>query len=553
MYGFIDVILNGHIILNIIFIIISILLIILNKKISTKSKTIIILIPLIIGLIHAIIFNFKGNTDIGLHYFDNIYIPAFCFLFLLLCISQKKIYKILTILLLPICIIGFFQSVTILSGSYTIHNYTHLSYTKSFKKLMSTLKKEYVLNDWKQINYDELEKEYLPLIEKAEKNHDEKLYYETIFKFMDNFKDGHVGATCLTKKCREIMQELDINNYYGFDTVLLDDGRIIAFNIKEDSSAYKQGLRDYDTITERDDKDILEYLNDYYYHTLGSPVEYNERLINSTKIFYRGEDKTTITYLDKNKKTHTIEINSYEKIGERFDQTLLSYRHLNNYATEMLTDNIGYLNITSEYTNRKKDLLSYITGNTTYAKQPIINNLNTLKEEGMEKLIIDLRGNGGGFFHISGSYAEPFTEDNFIYSRAKRHLGYDNYKVKGSGEFKDLPIVVLVNANTISAADTLLEIYSRNPNVTIIGLMPSNNSSQEIGGKIYLTDSSINVFYALFNSMTEDDKIYIDPDNNRQESIKLDVKIPINEETINKLINNNDYVLDYAINYLKEN
>ena len=82
--------------------------------------------------------------------------------------------------------------------------------------------------------------------------------------------------------------------------------------------------------------------------------------------------------------------------------------------------------------------------------------------------------------------------------------------------------------------------------------MPSSNSGQEVGGQIYLTDTSINVFYPRFNSLTEDNKIYIDPDDNREESIKLDIKIEINEETIEKLINNSDYVLDYAIKYIQE-
>ena len=82
--------------------------------------------------------------------------------------------------------------------------------------------------------------------------------------------------------------------------------------------------------------------------------------------------------------------------------------------------------------------------------------------------------------------------------------------------------------------------------------MPSNNSSQEVGGQIYLTNTSINIFYPRFNSVTEDNKIYIDPDDSRIENLKLDIKIEINEDTIEKLINNDDYVLDYAIKYIQE-
>lgn len=548
MHGLIDILIHKNVLITISFIIINIILL-FNKKLNKKVLIVINIIPIILGLIHFIIYYFKGNIKLTLNFFDSIYITSFCFLIILLFYKKEKIYKLLTILLIPVCLNTFFIISVNTTRYYSIHNYTRSSYTNSFKKMINTLKKEYVLNEWRNIDYDNLEKEYLPLIEEAEKNNDEKLYYETIFKLMDNFKDGHMGARCLNTSCLNTMKELENYNYYGFDTVLLDDGRIIAIKVKEDSDAYRKGLRDYYEIIKRDDRDIKEYLSDYYYHTNGEPVKYTENLLNSTKIFYRGNNTTTLTYLN-NKKEKTIEINNYEKNSTRFDRTLLSFRKLPNYYTEMLSDDIGYLNLNTEYTDRIRNLFSYITGNSSYAKQPIIDNLNKLKEQGMEKLIIDLRGNGGGFFHISGTYTEPFTDEEFIYSKAKRDTGYDNYKVKGSGEFKNLPIVVLVNANTISAGDTLLEILSRNKNVTIIGLMPSNNSSQEIGGHIYLTNSSIDIFYPRFNSVTEDNKIYIDP-NNREETIKLDIKIPINEDTINKLINNDDYVLEYAKEYLK--
>ena len=287
MYGLIDVLLNGHVIIQFLFIIIIILLLILRDKCSIKKLLILNLIPVIIGLIHFIIFYFKGNIQITFSYFDVIYLSSFLFLFVSLFIKKKRTHRLLTILLIPICLICIFLTGITITRYYTIHNYTKDSYTTSFKKMIKTLKKEYVLNDWKKIDYEELEKEYLPLIEQAEKNKDESLYYETIFKFMDNFKDGHAGVNCLNNTCKETMKKYDLNNYYGFDTVLLDDGRIIAIKVDKDSDAYKKGLRDNYTIIARESKDILEYLDDYYYHRNGEPVEYNERLINSTKIWMK--------------------------------------------------------------------------------------------------------------------------------------------------------------------------------------------------------------------------------------------------------------------------
>ena len=553
MNGLIDILLNKHVLINFSFIIIAIILFALRNKLNNKTQKIITLIPFFICVIHFIIFHISHNITMTLFYYGSIYATSIWFLLLLLPLKDKKIYEKLVLFTIAICAICFYATGNIMASNYSIHNFSRLSYTDSFKSLIKTLKKEYVLNDHKKINYDELEKEYLPLIEQAEKEKNEALYYETIFKFIDNFHDGHVGATCLNETCWETMKKYSENNFYGFDTILLDDGRIIAIQVDEESDAYKKGLRDYYTILKRDDREISEYLNDYYFHSTGEPVLYNERLLKSTKIFYRGEDTTTISYLDKKNKEHTITINNQEKKEKPFYSYLFYYRKFNNFDSEMLTENIGYININSERIDRNKDLFSYLTRNTKYAKKKILNKLDKLKEQGMEKLVIDLRNNMGGFFHISGAYAEIFTKDSYTYSKSKRKFlnHYDDYKVKGSGEYQDLPIVVLVNSSTISAGDTFLELLSRNPNVTIIGLMPSNNSGQEIGGQIYMTDSSINIFYALFNTEKPDGGIYIDTDDSRIETIKLDIKIPINEETVSELLKD-DYVLNYAIDYLKK-
>ena len=145
MHGLIDILLNGHVLINIIFILLDIILLIFHKKFSNKVLIIINIIPIAIGIIHFILFNFKGNISASLRYFDTLYLSAFLFILILIFVKRKPIYKMFLILFLSIFCIDLFLTGVTITRYYTIHNYTYYSYTNSFKKMVNTLKKEYVL------------------------------------------------------------------------------------------------------------------------------------------------------------------------------------------------------------------------------------------------------------------------------------------------------------------------------------------------------------------------------------------------------------------------
>ena len=70
-----------------------------------------------------------------------------------------------------------------------VHNYSGMSYTKSFTKMLQTMEKEYCLSSWKKIDYGHLLNEYLPRVEEAEKNKDETAYAEVVTEVLYRFYD----------------------------------------------------------------------------------------------------------------------------------------------------------------------------------------------------------------------------------------------------------------------------------------------------------------------------------------------------------------------------
>ncbi len=106
--------------------------------------------------------------------------------------------------------------------------------------------------------------------------------------------------------------------------------------------------------------------------------------------------------------------------------------------SEMLEDGIGYLQIT-EFDNVTVDQFS--------------ENLNSLKEQGMKGMIIDLRGNPGGNVSTVCAIAEQLLPEGLIFYMEDKNGKRTEYPC-GGADF-DLPLVVLVNEYSASAAEIL--------------------------------------------------------------------------------------------------
>lgn len=108
-------------------------------------------------------------------------------------------------------------------------------------------------------------------------------------------------------------------------------------------------------------------------------------------------------------------------------------------AAYMIRPNIGFLRISS---------FSATTG------QEVKDALKKLKKQGMKSLILDLEENGGGYLNAAGEVASEFlAEGDMIVYTDGRAVPHQEYHAEGSGNFREGPLVVLVDGYSASAAE----------------------------------------------------------------------------------------------------
>ncbi len=78
-----------------------------------------------------------------------------------------------------------------------------------------------------------------------------------------------------------------------------------------------------------------------------------------------------------------------------------------------------------------------------------------LNNKGMERLILDLRGNPGGYLGQAIAIAgEFFPEGTELVSTKSRHLRFtDSFSTRTDGKFQNIPLIILVNSGSASASE----------------------------------------------------------------------------------------------------
>lgn len=107
-------------------------------------------------------------------------------------------------------------------------------------------------------------------------------------------------------------------------------------------------------------------------------------------------------------------------------------------------------------------------GEQTYSEMLIA--LAQLNMSGMKQLIVDLRGNRGGYMHIAIQMVNEFLTKNklIVYTEGRKSKREDFYS-DGHGDFQQLPIVVLVDEGSASASEIFAGAIQDNDRGTIIG------------------------------------------------------------------------------------
>lgn len=124
-------------------------------------------------------------------------------------------------------------------------------------------------------------------------------------------------------------------------------------------------------------------------------------------------------------------------------------------AAYMVNDEVGYIELNK-------------FGETTY--QEMMVGLAALSHQGMKRLVVDLRGNTGGYLGAAIQIVNEFLpKGQMIVYTEGAHSKYAAEYANGRGRFQDIPMVVMIDESSASASEIFTGAIQDNDRGLVVG------------------------------------------------------------------------------------
>ncbi len=459
------------------------------------------------------------------------------------------------------CVGAFVLALIAIPGCILNKGYRAVDYVKDFQDGIASMKEHYVLMEHKGVDLDALYEKYLPLFEEADKEHDEVAGYIAWCCFVAEFHDGHVNFSPNSMEVMDLAYEQTCGNDYGLSLMELSDGRVAAVNVEENDLFAAAGIHNGTIVTAWDGREITEVAKESLaYRMFTFPDKDNEAFWLAMFAAGVGGDSVEITYLDDAGTEKTLKLLKQGNYYARMKETM----EIVNRGVEtghMMWQEVGEDAVVLRIKLMMFDSETMETENYSSMQADIRAKAEEYKAAGKTHLILDLRDNGGGSGQMVKALASLFVPEGEYYyctdglwdDKAASYVkdpatgqfmpGKEHY-FQGENIWEG-PVSILVNSNSVSAADHLVMIMQGMENVTVMGFTEPNGSGQGIG---YAFLESGNLCFSNALMLNKDGSVFVDSGVDRESSNQIDVVVPFDEEAVRVLFDEDgDYVLEKCL------
>jgi carboxyl-terminal processing protease len=252
---------------------------------------------------------------------------------------------------------------------------------------------------------------------------------------------------------RGMLTELDPHSVY------IDAERMR--NVEEDFSGSFEGIGiSYEFVTGTEDRDTLTVLS----VVPGGPSEEAGLMSGDRIIVVDGQDAVGF-------ETEDVQRTLKGRRGTKVEVTIVRPSYPEKLDITITRDRIPIYSVDAAY--MVDDKTGYIKVNrfarTTYGE--FVKALSDLQQQGMEQLMLDLRGNAGGYMEMAVRMSDEFLGGDALIVSQRGRLSDNNreFRARPNGSFEKKPVIVLVDGSSASASEIVAGALQDHDRGLIVG------------------------------------------------------------------------------------
>lgn len=433
------------------------------------------------------------------------------------------------------------QKIDLLESEFTaLDDFSQMSYTEAFDAMIDLMRREYAFTEYKGIDWDQKVAEFRPRFEQAEADQDPQAYLLALRDFAWSIPDGHIGGPFDQQAFQQA-----ISGGLGIAIRDVDDGRVLVNFLLDGGPAAEAGVQLGAEILEIDGQPADDVISANVPWSSPFSNESSRRL-QQLRYAIRFPAGTEVGLTFKNPgdtEPTTVTLTTVQEYASWSVSSLYAGQTGIELPVEykILDNGYGYVKIFSFFDN---ELL------TVQLWERMI---QTMNDNGVVGLIVDMRQNSGGngfladqmaayFFDEEtkvgnvGVYAEDI--DDFFFDPETEQYMYppaENLRYHG-------PLAVLVGPGCASAC----EFFSYNMTIQDRAIVVGQYPSAGLGGSVkdFAMPEGEYFRYTIGRGVDAEGNIHIEGTG-----VVPGVLVPVTEET---LFVEADVVLNAAVAALEE-
>lgn len=423
--------------------------------------------------------------------------------------------------------------------STALDDFSGLSYTDAFDKMLEKFTNEYAFTELKDIDWEAKGKEFRPRFEEADKNKDSHAYALALRDFLWSIPDTHVGFDA------SLLQDdfaTETAGGLGFAMRETDDGKIVANFITSSGPAEKAGMKWGAEILSLDGKPTGEVVdaNVPWSSPFSNPTIGRLQQLRYATRFPLAKGQVEVKFKNPNEAEKTVKLDVVE---ERDSFSVGSFYYGQPAVSlpveyDLLPSGYGYIKVNSFSDN---DVLSIQVWERA---------IQFFNENQIPGVIIDMRYNGGGSGWLADQMAAYFFDKEIVVGNTARYSKDTGEFYMDPGDEASMippraalqysgPVAVLVGPACASACEFFSYNMTVNDRAIIVGEYPSDGA----GGSVeqFLMPEGIYTQMTIGRAVDAEGNIHLEG-----KGVVPTVKVPITIETLQKEANGEDVILEAA-------